>query len=231
MAPTFNLLRHLHTRCNNKINKFLTTFDVLLGAPIVLPKIMMTADGDVDCDIDLFEDLGDERARHVLDMHFYVVDYWRECVNTFVTHTDSTMRIKVLTRLNNVIALEHQIREIMCTVPDDYVPPTCQFIADAPADKKSNRLANKKPTITKKQRAQKARASQLDHEEDLNQTSIEPTATANKYTSSVWNGAMSNEYFRPLDPITMLLFEENLTVQYPLPRERIGHAMGLLEFK
>lgn len=43
--------------------------------------------------------------------------------------------------------------------------------------------------------------------------------------------AASNEYFRHLDPDVMLLFEEELVLQYPLPAEKIGHALGLLEFK
>lgn len=43
--------------------------------------------------------------------------------------------------------------------------------------------------------------------------------------------AASNEYFRHLDPDVMLLFEEELVLQYPLPAEKKGHALGLLEFK
>lgn len=40
-----------------------------------------------------------------------------------------------------------------------------------------------------------------------------------------------NEFFRHLDPDVMLLFEEELILQYPLPQEKIGQALGLLEFK
>lgn len=40
-----------------------------------------------------------------------------------------------------------------------------------------------------------------------------------------------NEYFRHLDPDVMLLFDEELILQYPLPPEKKGRALGLLEFK
>lgn len=39
------------------------------------------------------------------------------------------------------------------------------------------------------------------------------------------------EFFRPMDPDTMLLFEANLILKYPLTQDTIGTALGLLEFK
>lgn len=124
IAPMFNLMRNLYAQMNSGA---LTTIDALLGAPIALPKIMMTADNR---DVDFFDELDNERARQVLDMHFYAVNYWRECVSAFVTQIDPTMRCKVLTRLTEVIELENRIREIMYTTPDDYVPPICQFTVE-----------------------------------------------------------------------------------------------------
>lgn len=121
LSSLFNLMGHLFSRLCNGV---LTQIDALIGAPIVLPKIMLSPDNR---DVDLFDELDDERARQVLDMHFYTVNYWRECISAFVTQANQLMRRKVLTRLTEVIELENKIREIMQTAPDDYVPPVCQF--------------------------------------------------------------------------------------------------------
>lgn len=42
---------------------------------------------------------------------------------------------------------------------------------------------------------------------------------------------ISREYFRQIDPDVMLLFEKQLVLQYPLADDRVGEALGLLEFK
>lgn len=39
------------------------------------------------------------------------------------------------------------------------------------------------------------------------------------------------EIYRQMDPIIMLLFEEQLVLEFPLSQEKIGHVLGLLEFK
>lgn len=122
-------MRNLFCRLNGGV---LTQIDALLGAPICLPKIMLTPDNR---DVDLFDELGDERARQVLDMHFYTANYWRECISAFVTQLDKSLRSKVLTRLTEVIELENKIREIMQSAPDDYVPPTCLFTSEKVASK------------------------------------------------------------------------------------------------
>lgn len=105
----------------------LTQINALLGAPIVLPKIMLSSDNR---EVDIFDELDDHRARQVLDLHFYTANYWRECISAFVSQLESSMRCKVLTRLTEVIELENSIREIMPTAPDDYVPPICMFTSE-----------------------------------------------------------------------------------------------------
>lgn len=39
------------------------------------------------------------------------------------------------------------------------------------------------------------------------------------------------EFFRPMDPNIMILFEEDLILTYPLTEDTVGTALGLLEFK
>lgn len=122
----------------------LTLINAVLGAAVVLPKIMLSAD---NIDVDLFDELDDERARKVLDMHFYTVNYWRECISAFVGQLQPMMRSKVLTRLTEVIELEGRIREIMQMAPDDYVPPNCLFTSEKTASK-FKRPAGKKIKMT-----------------------------------------------------------------------------------
>lgn len=104
----------------------LTLIDAVLGAAIVLPKIMSPNNENVD----IFDELDDDSARQVLDTYFYTVNYWRECISAFVSQNCPMIRTKVLTRFTEIIELEAKIKEIMLTAPDDYVPPVFQFITE-----------------------------------------------------------------------------------------------------
>lgn len=39
------------------------------------------------------------------------------------------------------------------------------------------------------------------------------------------------ENYRQMDPNIMILFEEELVLKFPLSEDKVGHALGLLEFK
>lgn len=72
-----------------------------------------------------------------------------------------------------------------------------------------------------------------DGSEFSGQTAVRAAAASKKksFPNVFALNASPNEYFRLLDPDVMLLFEEELILQYPLPQAKIGHALGLLEFK
>lgn len=93
------------------------------------------------------------------------------------------------------------------------------------------------PSRKRKVAADKSAVSQLNDEtNDATEFSGQMTgrvpATKKKSITNIFAlNASPTEYVRHLDPDVMMLFEEELILQYPLPKEKIGHALGLLEFK
>lgn len=120
LASLFNLLRVLYFRRHDG-NLFL--INAILGAGVVLPC-------NVE-DVDIFDEFGDDRGRRVLDMYFYTVNHWRECVSAYTSQNDKCMREKVLTRLSEILEWEQKIKETLANAPDDYVPPTCIFLTES----------------------------------------------------------------------------------------------------
>lgn len=124
LASLFNLLRVLYFK---RHNGDLTLINAILGAGVVLPNIL-----DSNSDVDIFDECGEERGQRALDMYFYTVNFWRECVSAYATQTiETSMRQKVLTRLSEILEWEQKIKEILTTTPDEYVPPTCKFLVES----------------------------------------------------------------------------------------------------
>lgn len=59
---------------------------------------------------------------------------------------------------------------------------------------------------------------------------IQPTARMSTKQSNDWSVNL-NEFLRCMDPDILILFEEELVLKYPLPKELIGTKLGLMEFK
>lgn len=100
--------------------------DAILGAGAVLPT-----DADPALDVDIFDEFGEDRGRRVLDMYFYTVNLWRECVSAYTSQSSANIRQKVLTRLSEILEWEQKIKETLAHAPDDYVPPTCIFLTES----------------------------------------------------------------------------------------------------
>lgn len=123
LASLFNLLRVLYFR---RHDGNLTLIDAILGAGVVLPSNVDPAQ-----DVDIFDEFGEDRGRRVLDMYFYTVNLWRECVSAYTSQASSNVREKVLTRLSEILEWEQKIKETLAHAPDDYVPPTCTFLTES----------------------------------------------------------------------------------------------------
>lgn len=123
LASLFNLLRALYFRSHDGD---LTLIDAILGAGVVLPINV-----DPTSDVDIFDEYGEDRGRRVLDMCFYTVNLWRECVSAYTSQSCSRIRQKVLTRLSEILEWEQKINEILAHAPDDYIPPTCIFLTES----------------------------------------------------------------------------------------------------
>lgn len=86
---------------------------------------------DPKSEADIFDEFGDDRGRRVLDMYFYTVNLWRECVSAYTSQNDKEIRKKVLTRLSEILEWEQKIKETLAYAPDEYVPPTCIFLTES----------------------------------------------------------------------------------------------------
>lgn len=67
--------------------------------------------------------------------------------------------------------------------------------------------------------------------ETVADVTIQPTA---RMMTSKRNNDWSvnlNEFLRCMDPDVLALFDEEIILKYPLPKESIGKALGLMEFK
>lgn len=231
LASLFNLLRVLYFR---RYNGNLHLINAILGAGVVLPNNI-----DPKLNVDIFDEFGDDQARRVLDMYFYTVNHWRECVSAYTSQQDPQMRQKVLTRLSEILEWEHHIKEVLANAPDDYVPPSCIFLTESSVSRTNiarfKRTGAKKPTAKRKKAISKTQTSQIPSTaadmDTVADTTIVPTAKAAATKRSNDWSANLNEFLRCMDPDVLVLFDEELVLKYPLPHESIGKSLGLMEFK
>lgn len=210
--------------------------NAILGAAVVLP-----IDMDPLQNVDIFDEFGDDRGRRVLDMYFYTVNYWRECVSAYTSQLDPCLRQKVLTRLSEILEWEQKIKDTLVTAPDDYVPPTCTFLTESSISRinlsRFKRTVAKKAAPKRKKTNAKTQSTQMPNtaNETVAETVADITIHSTARTTSTkrnndWNTNL-NEFLRCMDPDVLVLFEEEIILKYPLPNESIGKALGLMEFK
>lgn len=102
----------------------------------------------------------------------------------------------------------------------------------APAAKKAAPTSKKRKVADRSVSISQLNEETNDGAELSGQTAMRAPNSKKKSLANVFAlNSSPNEHFRLLDPDVMLLFEEELILQYPLPQEKIGHALGLLEFK
>lgn len=233
LASLFNLMRVLYFR---RFGGNLNFINAILGAAVVLPTNV-----DPTQDVDIFDEFGEDRGRRVLDMYFYTVNHWRECVSAYTSQSEAGLRQKVLTRLSEILEWEQKIKETLATAPDDYVPPTCTFLTESSVSRTNisrfKRTGAKKPMPKRKKAIPKTQISQLPNTanetvvDTVAETTIQPTARMmSGKRNNDWTVNL-NEFLRCMDPDVLILFEEDIILKYPLPNESVGKALGLMEFK
>lgn len=121
LAPLFNLLRVLYFR---QYDGNLSLIFGVLASGVILPGNM-----DPVLNTDIFDEYDEDRARRVLDMYFFTVNHYRECVSAFTSQ--QPLREWVLIRLSEILEWEQKIKEQLAHAPDDYVPPMCIFLTES----------------------------------------------------------------------------------------------------
>ncbi|KAJ8301396.1 hypothetical protein KUTeg_020383 [Tegillarca granosa] len=101
LSPNFRLLRVVEQRQNNGD---LENIDALLGCAIFLPKEEV---------FDKIESLSQKEKETICACLFYCINWFREVVNGFANQTDTEMKAKVITRLQNIISLQKKLEKCL----------------------------------------------------------------------------------------------------------------------
>ncbi|XP_061689919.1 Fanconi anemia group D2 protein isoform X2 [Syngnathoides biaculeatus] len=114
LSPFFRLLRF----CEEKQNQGdLEEIDALLGCPLIL------TDMDV---VEKIDSLSKVEREFICTLLFHTINWFREVVNAFCKIKDKEMKMKVMTRLQNITYLQTLLEKALAGTPG-YVPPVANF--------------------------------------------------------------------------------------------------------
>uniref|UniRef100_A0A3B3ZMP0 Uncharacterized protein n=1 Tax=Periophthalmus magnuspinnatus TaxID=409849 RepID=A0A3B3ZMP0_9GOBI len=114
LSPFFRLLR----LCEEKTHKGdLEEIDALLGCPLIVTDLNV---------IDKAESLSKSEKEFLCTLLFHTINWFREVVNAFCKQKDPEMKMKVMTRLQNITYLQTQLVKALAVTPG-YVPPVANF--------------------------------------------------------------------------------------------------------
>uniref|UniRef100_A0A3Q3N700 FA complementation group D2 n=1 Tax=Mastacembelus armatus TaxID=205130 RepID=A0A3Q3N700_9TELE len=114
LSPFFRLLR----LCEEKQHQGdLEEIDGLLGCPLIL------TDMDV---VEKIESLSKTEREFLCSLLFHAINWFREVINAFCKQTEIEMKIKVLTRLQNITYLHTLLEKALAATPG-FVPPIANF--------------------------------------------------------------------------------------------------------
>ncbi|XP_052873129.1 Fanconi anemia group D2 protein homolog [Anopheles cruzii] len=120
LAPIFRLMRTLHAV---RYEGSLETINALLGCAMIVPDFYgNTAEEERRFSVDEYDETF---CTQLLDVYFYVANWFRECINAFVNQPDDMMRRKVLERLHELVKLEHHLGRMLDRISAEskYLPP------------------------------------------------------------------------------------------------------------
>ncbi|KAK5933909.1 hypothetical protein CgunFtcFv8_014354 [Champsocephalus gunnari] len=119
LSPFFRLLR----LCEEKQHQGdLEEIDALLGCPLIL------TDMDV---VDKMESLSKAEREFLCTLLFHTINWFREVVNAFCGQKEIEMKMKVMTRLQNITYLQTLLERALAGTPG-YVPPVANFDGESP---------------------------------------------------------------------------------------------------
>ncbi|KAM4587248.1 Fanconi anemia group D2 protein isoform 2-T2 [Odontesthes bonariensis] len=114
LSPFFRLLR----LCEEKQHQGdLEEIDALLGCPLIL------TDMDV---VEKVESLSKAEREFLCSLLFHTINWFREVVNAFCKQKETEMKMKVMTRLQNITYLQTLLERALPGTPG-YVPPLANF--------------------------------------------------------------------------------------------------------
>ncbi|XP_010879858.2 Fanconi anemia group D2 protein isoform X2 [Esox lucius] len=195
LAPFFRLLRLCEVQ---QRHGDLEEIDALLGCPLIL------TDMDV---VNKSESLSRPEREFLCGLLFYTINWFREVVNAFCGQKDPEMKMKVVTRLQNITYLQSILEQILAATPG-YSPPLANFDGEstegtalststvAPKKGKKESAGKKKKTPPKNSSADSSQLEELPEAEDTQQDHPEKDKETSKPAVSL---VSYRPFFRELD--------------------------------
>ncbi|XP_039972214.1 Fanconi anemia group D2 protein [Xiphias gladius] len=195
LSPFFRLLR----LCEEKQHQGdLEEIDALLGCPLIL------TDMDV---VEKIESLSKAEREFLCTLLFHTINWFREVINAFCTQKETEMKMKVMTRLQNITYLQTLLERALAGTPG-YVPPVANFDGESTDGVILSSAASvnkaKKDGIGKKRKAPVKSSSesscQLEDTTEVNETQQEqPEKEKEKEIRQGVSLLSYRQFFRELD--------------------------------
>ncbi|XP_077386659.1 Fanconi anemia group D2 protein isoform X2 [Festucalex cinctus] len=196
LSPFFRLLRF----CEEKQNQGdLEEIDALLGCPLIL------TDMDV---VEKIDSLSKVEKEFICTLLFHTINWFREVVNAFCKMKDKEMKMKVMTRLQNITYLHTLLERALAGTPG-YVPPVANFDGEstdmivpstaAPLNKTKKDASGKKRKAPGKNSSQGSSPVEDKTEEDETQQEPEKEREKEKEARQGVNLTSYRPFFRELD--------------------------------
>ncbi|KAL4655975.1 Fanconi anemia group D2 protein [Arapaima gigas] len=197
LASFFRLLRLCE---ENQHKGDLEEIDALLGCPVVLTDLEV---------VEKVESLSKSEREFLCSLLFYTINWFREIVNAFSHQNDPEMKMKVVTRLQNITYLQTVLERVLAATPG-FVPPLANFdsdVSDRPVVpsaaaplKKGNKenVGRKRKTPASKNSS--ADSTQLEDGTEAEETQQEPSFKEKEKESRLgFSLASYRPFFRELD--------------------------------
>ncbi|XP_024915816.1 Fanconi anemia group D2 protein [Cynoglossus semilaevis] len=197
LSPSFRLLRV----CEKQESGSLENIDGLLGCPLVMT--------DMDL-VEKVESLSKTERELLCHLLFYTINWFRELVNAFCGQKDTELKMRVMTRLQNITYLQTQLEKALAGTPG-FVPPVANFDGDAtdgaiiapPAPANKTKKGN---GATRKRKAPGRNSSdgssQLEETTEVDETLLELPEKEKEKEKEVAHGVSLvsyRQFFRELD--------------------------------
>uniref|UniRef100_A0A672Q6K7 Fanconi anemia group D2 protein-like n=1 Tax=Sinocyclocheilus grahami TaxID=75366 RepID=A0A672Q6K7_SINGR len=182
----------------------LEEIDALLGCPLILTDMEV---------VEKVESLSKAEREFLCSLLFYTINWFRETVNAFCKQNDPEMKMKVVTRIQNITYLQSLLQTCLAATPG-YTPPQANFDGESaegmiPSSSSALPKKGKKESSGRKRKASaskntsgdksqlegatEAEDSQQDHPEKENEKEKEKDAKSGVSLSSY------GPFFRELD--------------------------------
>uniref|UniRef100_A0A4W6F9C3 FA complementation group D2 n=1 Tax=Lates calcarifer TaxID=8187 RepID=A0A4W6F9C3_LATCA len=183
LSPFFRLLR----LCEEKQHHGdLEEIDALLGCPLILTEM------DV---VEKIDSLSKAEKEFFCTLLFHTINWFREVINAFCRQKETEMKMKVMTRLQNITYLQTLLEKALAGTPG-YVPPVANFDGESTEGVMLSTTAPKRKAPGK---SSSDSSSLLDETTEADETQQQPEKEKEKEIRQGVSLVSYRPFFRELD--------------------------------